>query len=229
MDKVRMHPTELLNCWYHISSLISLSRQPCSEQSSSSDKILILRAGSSITDKLWKINIVCWCRSNIAAQKWKFIYGKVEVIPLNWSLVVSIPLLRLSSQIFYNFKFTWEDDFEVLWKLNYSEKCICLQDWHVWRGVYVLLSFGLNIGLVKTYETHYHIFWITFTLDLALSYTDNLWKFRWVLIVLLLRETFVLFSCKRDFMKSRSDDTQADIIEAFNSTSRYLHDLLNKA
>ena len=30
-------------------------------------------------------------------------------------------------------------------------------------------------------------------------------------------------------MKSRSDDTQADIIEAFNSTSRYLHDLLNKA
>ena len=28
-------------------------------------------------------------------------------------------------------------------------------------------------------------------------------------------------------MNSLSDDNQADIIEAFNSTSRYLYDLLN--
>ena len=28
-------------------------------------------------------------------------------------------------------------------------------------------------------------------------------------------------------MMSRSDDTQPDVIEAFNSTSRYLDDLLN--
>ena len=32
---------------------------------------------------------------------------------------------------------------------------------------------------------------------------------------------------ERDFMLSLSDNNQTDIIEAFNSTSRYLDDLLN--
>ena len=36
-----------------------------------------------------------------------------------------------------------------------------------------------------------------------------------------------LFCYKRDFMLSLSNNNQADIIEAFNSTSRYLDDLLN--
>ena len=36
-----------------------------------------------------------------------------------------------------------------------------------------------------------------------------------------------LFCYERDFMMSLSDDTQTDVIEAFNSTSRYLDDLLN--
>ena len=36
-----------------------------------------------------------------------------------------------------------------------------------------------------------------------------------------------LFFYERDFMTSLSDNNQADIIEAFNSTSRYLDDLLN--
>ena len=36
-----------------------------------------------------------------------------------------------------------------------------------------------------------------------------------------------LFCCERDFMLSVSDNTQTDSIEAFNSTSRYLDDLLN--
>ena len=36
-----------------------------------------------------------------------------------------------------------------------------------------------------------------------------------------------LFCYERDFMKSISGENQADIIEAFNSTSRYLDDLLN--
>ena len=36
-----------------------------------------------------------------------------------------------------------------------------------------------------------------------------------------------LFYYERDFMKSLSRENQADIIEAFNSTSRYLADLLN--
>ena len=36
-----------------------------------------------------------------------------------------------------------------------------------------------------------------------------------------------LFCYERDFMTSLSNDNQADIIEAFNSTSKYLDDLLN--
>ena len=36
-----------------------------------------------------------------------------------------------------------------------------------------------------------------------------------------------LFCYERDFMLSLSDSNQSDIIEAFNSTSRYLDDLLN--
>ena len=37
-----------------------------------------------------------------------------------------------------------------------------------------------------------------------------------------------LFCYERDFMLSLSDNNQTDIIESFNSTSRYLDDLLNK-
>ena len=37
----------------------------------------------------------------------------------------------------------------------------------------------------------------------------------------------ILFCYERDFMMSLSDNNQTDIIEAFNSTSSYLDDLLN--
>ena len=37
----------------------------------------------------------------------------------------------------------------------------------------------------------------------------------------------LLFCYKMDFIMSLSDDTQADIIDAFNTTSRYLDDILN--
>ena len=36
-----------------------------------------------------------------------------------------------------------------------------------------------------------------------------------------------LFCYERDFMLSLSDNNQADVIKAFNSTSRYLDDLFN--
>ena len=36
-----------------------------------------------------------------------------------------------------------------------------------------------------------------------------------------------LFCYERDFMMSLSDDNQADVIDAFNNTSRYLDDILN--
>ena len=40
-------------------------------------------------------------------------------------------------------------------------------------------------------------------------------------------EDLFLFCYERDFMLSLSDNNQADIIKDFNSTSRYLDDLLN--
>ena len=36
-----------------------------------------------------------------------------------------------------------------------------------------------------------------------------------------------LFSYERDFMMSLSGDKQADVIDAFNTTSRYLDNILN--
>ena len=36
-----------------------------------------------------------------------------------------------------------------------------------------------------------------------------------------------LFCYERDFMMSLSDDKQANVIDAFNNTSRYLDDILN--
>ena len=38
---------------------------------------------------------------------------------------------------------------------------------------------------------------------------------------------FFLFCYEMDFMMSLSDDKQADVIDAFNTTSRYLDDILN--
>ena len=43
----------------------------------------------------------------------------------------------------------------------------------------------IHFGLVRMYVTHYRIFWIIFTSDLVISYTDNLLVFRWVQIVIL--------------------------------------------
>ena len=37
----------------------------------------------------------------------------------------------------------------------------------------------------------------------------------------------LLFCFERDFIMSLSDDTQADIIEVFSSTSRYMDDIFN--
>ena len=38
---------------------------------------------------------------------------------------------------------------------------------------------------------------------------------------------FFLFCYERDFMLSLSEENQSDVIEAFNSTPRYLDDILN--
>ena len=62
---------------------------------------------------------------------------------------------------------------------------------------------------------------------MVLSYTDKLLVFRMGTNCAPLVADLLLFYYKRDFMTSLSDDNQADIIEAFTSTSIYLDDLLN--
>ena len=80
--------------------------------------------------------------------------------------------------------------------------------------------------------TTYLISWIIFILDSEPSNTDNLLEFRWVLIgsncAPLVADLHVFINCyERDFMDSFIHDNPADVIEAFNSTSRYLDDVLN--
>ena len=63
-------------------------------------------------------------------------------------------------------------------------------------------------------------------ISLELNFIGKLLVFRWELIVFLLLQ--ICFFCyERGFIKSISRENQADIIEAFNSTLRYLDDLLN--
>ena len=91
--------------------------------------------------------------------------------------------------------------------------------------VYIIITI---YGCVKKSVMPLFIFWIIFLLDLELNFIDKLLVFRWELIVLLLLQIDLFPFCyERDFMKSLSRENQADIIEAFKSTSRYLDDLLN--
>ena len=55
------------------------------------------------------------------------------------------------------------------------------------------------------------------------SYTDKLLEFRCAPLV----ADLFLYCYERDFMDSLNQDNQADVIEALNSTSRYLDDFLN--
>ena len=78
-------------------------------------------------------------------------------------------------------------------------------------------------GRVKKSVMPLLIFGIIVLLDLELNFIGKLLVFLWELIVFLLLQ--ICF--ERNFMKSLSHENQTDIIEAFNSTSRYLDDLLN--
>ena len=75
-------------------------------------------------------------------------------------------------------------------------------------------------GLVKKFMRPLFIFWIIFLYKqlIGIPMGTN--------CAPLVADLF-LFCYERDFMKSLSPENHADIIEAFNSTSRYLDDLLN--
>ena len=85
----------------------------------------------------------------------------------------------------------------------------------------------VTFGLVRMYVTPYSFSWTIFILGLALSYTDKIVGIPIGTNFAPLVADLFLFCYERDFMKDLSSDNQADVIKAFNSTSRYLEDLLN--
>ena len=82
-------------------------------------------------------------------------------------------------------------------------------------------------GCVKKSVMPLFIFWIIFFIRFGTKlYRQTIGIPMGTNCALLVADLF-LFCYERDFMKSLSRENQADIIEAFNSTSRYLDDLLN--
>ena len=85
----------------------------------------------------------------------------------------------------------------------------------------------ITFGLVRMNVTPYRFSWTIYILDLALSYTEkNVGIPMGTKCAPLVADLF-LFCYERDFMKDLSNDNHADIIMAFQSTSRYLDDLIN--
>ena len=82
-------------------------------------------------------------------------------------------------------------------------------------------------GRVKKSVMPLFIFWIIFLLDLELNFIRQTTSIPMGTNCAPLVADLFLFCYERDFMKSLSRENQADIIEAFNSTSRYLDNLLN--
>ena len=65
------------------------------------------------------------------------------------------------------------------------------------------------------------IYWTIHYKIMLKNVKNKLTVFLWVLIVLLVLHV-CFFHFERDFMYFLSDNNEADVVEAFNSTSRYL-------
>ena len=93
-----------------------------------------------------------------------------------------------------------------------------------------LTKVDIHFGHVRMYAMPYPISWTIFMI-IYIRFGTKLYR-QIVGIpmgtncVPLVADLF-LYCYERDFMDSFNHDNQADIIEAFNSTSRYLDDLLN--
>ena len=90
-----------------------------------------------------------------------------------------------------------------------------------------LTKVDTRFGHVRMYAMPYCIFWIMFIhiLDLEPSY-KNSWNSDGYKLCPS-RSCFIFILLGKNFMDSPDHDNQAELIEAFNSTSRYLEDLLN--
>ena len=83
-------------------------------------------------------------------------------------------------------------------------------------------------GLIKMFVMHWHFCWTTCLFDLFSTklYRQVVWIPIGTNCAPLVADLFLLWY-ERDFMMSLSDDKLADTIDAFNTTSRYLHYILN--
>ena len=79
---------------------------------------------------------------------------------------------------------------------------------------------------VRKFVTFFIIFGAIYLYYSAQNYIDTSQEFLWVLSMLLLLQICFCF-IMRYFKLSLSNNNQADVVEAFNSTSRYQDDLLN--
>ena len=102
--------------------------------------------------------------------------------------------------------------------------------WLVTKNVHLSLLMCTKIisyGPVKTFVKPLFIFWIILFIRFGTKvYRQTIGIPMETVCAPLVADLF-LFCYERDFMKSISRENQADIIKAFNSTSRYLDDLLN--
>ena len=85
-----------------------------------------------------------------------------------------------------------------------------------------LTKVDIHFGHVRMYVMPYPISWIIF----ILLYRQIVGIPMGTKCAPLVADLF-LYCYERDFMDNLNHDNQADVIEAFNSTSRYLDDLLN--
>ena len=96
------------------------------------------------------------------------------------------------------------------------------------RGFSLLQTIeGINFGLVGMYVTHYRFFWIIFTLDFCNKLYRQIVGIPMNTNCSPLVADLFLFCYERNFMTFLSGDNQTDIIEVFNSSSRYQHQPLN--
>ena len=100
--------------------------------------------------------------------------------------------------------------------------------WHVMTEILFFTSSDQSRYTLLV-MSHYPISWIIFILDVGSSYTDKLLEFRWVQIAHLSWLIYLYTATKEIswILLTMIIKLIADVIEAFNSTSRYLDDLLN--
>ena len=82
-------------------------------------------------------------------------------------------------------------------------------------------------GLVKMYVMHWPFCWTTFFIRFGTKLYRQVVGIPMGTNCASLVADLFLFCYEMDFMMSLSDDKQADTVDAFNNTSRYLDDILN--